>query len=349
MLCGELSAGGEANGQAMLQSEIAGCAAADLSKKMQFGREFNPRSERLHTCPWHRFPISSGMLFRRLVALMPMISLLAMWVPSSAAQSAPSPRMPQIINVSSYDPKEKQRGGQSFSEHDVSALRANGAVGLIARCGKGGVLDTKCANFLAAADREGMLIGTYYRLQTHVDAVAQADQYVNRMQAIARSRGWKNNRILLCGDFDAKSRLSDFTRFLARVESRTGIAPVVYLENSDHLKRLLSTADPATKARLKRSPFWVALYSHTSGGVYGVAGSPAGLTKQYNVWNNWSLWQYGGVDWSRGRSCPKSYSFGGFKSSPYFGKLDRPCERNVFNGNRSELNAFWARHGMAVK
>ncbi len=54
---------------------------------------------------------------------------------------APSGRLPQIINVSAYDPKERQREGRSYSEHDVSALKANGAAGLIARCGKGGVLD----------------------------------------------------------------------------------------------------------------------------------------------------------------------------------------------------------------
>ena len=48
--------------------------------------------------------------------------------------------MPQIINVSAYDPKERHRAGQAYSEQNVSALRANGAVALIARAGKGGVL-----------------------------------------------------------------------------------------------------------------------------------------------------------------------------------------------------------------
>src|SRR4051812_27315248 len=85
--------------------------------------------------------------------------------------------MPQIINVSAYDPKERQRSGVGYSEHDVSALRANGASGLIARAGKGGNLDEKCDNFLISADRVGMLPGVYYRLQTHVDAVVQADQF----------------------------------------------------------------------------------------------------------------------------------------------------------------------------
>src|SRR5690349_10531045 len=85
--------------------------------------------------------------------------------------------MPHIINVSAYDPKERQRAGVSYSPNDLSALRKSGASGLIARAGKGGNLDEKCATFLASADRVGMLPGVYYRLQKHVDAVAQADQF----------------------------------------------------------------------------------------------------------------------------------------------------------------------------
>jgi hypothetical protein len=65
---------------------------------------------------------------------------------------------PKIVNVSSFDPKEKQRVGVSFSSGNVSSLRSNGALGLIARCGKGLVLDEKCADFLNSAHREGMLL-----------------------------------------------------------------------------------------------------------------------------------------------------------------------------------------------
>src|SRR5688572_29452932 len=100
---------------------------------------------------------------------------------AASGPSAPAPRgLPQIINVSAYDPKERQREGMGYSERDVSALRANGAAGLIARAGKGGNLDTKCANFLTSADRNGMLVGVYYSLQTHAAGVAQADQSVAR-------------------------------------------------------------------------------------------------------------------------------------------------------------------------
>ncbi len=271
--------------------------------------------------------------------------------PIASALAAPSGGMPTIINVSAYDPKERQRNGRSYSEHDVSALRANGASALIARAGKGGNLDTKCASFLASADRVGMLPGIYYRLQNHVDAVAQADQFVSRAQSLARSRAWNAPSLLLCGDYDANSRLSDILRFMDRVESRTGVVPVAYLENSQHLKLLLGNADAATKAKLRRAPYWLALYSHESGAgpVFPAPGDPQGLLNQYRVWPNWAIWQYGGVDWEGGRSRPKVYSHNRYRFTPYFGNMDRPIERNVFNGSAAGLASFWQRHGLRLR
>lgn len=290
--------------------------------------------------------------------LLPFLFLLAQCstgpAPVPAPDQSPAPAwrggMPEIVNVSAYDPKERQRSGRSYSEHDVSALRENGAVGLIARAGKGGNLDTKCANFLASADRNGMLPGIYYRLQNHVDAVVQADQFVNRAQSLARSRSWNAPALLLCGDYDANSRMSDILRFMDRVESRTGVVPVAYLENSQHLKLLLGNADAATKARLRRAPYWLALYSHESGAgpVFPAPGNPQGLLDQYRVWGDWTLWQYGGVDWEGGRSRPKVYSHGRYRFSPYFGNLDRPVERNVFKGSPAALQNFWQQHGLRL-
>ncbi|WP_146851585.1 GH25 family lysozyme [Brevifollis gellanilyticus] len=259
--------------------------------------------------------------------------------------------MPQIINVSAYDPKERQRSGRSFSEHDVSALRDSGASGLIARAGKGGNLDTKCANFLASADRAGLMPGVYYRVQRHVDAVSQADQLANRALALARSRSWNASSLLLCGDFDGDLPLSAILRFMERVESRTGVVPVAYLENSTQLKQTLSRADAATKAKLRRMPYWLALYAHDSGAgpVYPAPGNPAGLVKQYQVWSDWTLWQYGGVDWQGGRSRPKVYNHGSYRFPPYFGSLDRPTERNVFHGSQASLASFWQQHGIRLR
>lgn len=258
---------------------------------------------------------------------------------------------PQVINVSAYDPKERQREGRGYSQNDVSALRANGASGLIARAGKGGNLDEKCASFLSSADRSGMLPGVYYRVQRHVDAVTQADQFVSRVLALKRSRSWNAPALLLCADFDGDLSLSAILRFADRVESRTGVVPVAYLENSTQLKQTLSGADAATKAKLRRMPYWLALYSHDGGAgpVYPAPVHPAGLVDQYRVWSDWTMWQYGGVEWERGRSRPKVYHHGRARNSLYFGNLDRPVERNVFNGSHAELHAFWQRHGLPLR
>ena len=260
--------------------------------------------------------------------LFPLVLLLAQCstggsAPVTTTAAASASGLPTIINVSAYDPKERQREGHGFSEHNVTALRTNGASGLIARAGKGGNLDTKCA---------------------------QADQLVNRAQALARSRNWNAPALLLCGDYDANSRLSDILRFMDRVESRTGIVPVAYLENSQHLKLLLGNADAATKAKLRRAPYWLALYAHDSGAgpVFPAPGHPQGLLDQYRVWPNWTLWQYGGVDWEGGRSRPKVYSHSRYRFSPFFGNLDRPIERNVFNGSPAALQSFWQRHGLKL-
>jgi len=281
-------------------------------------------------------------------ALLPALLLVAACI---RAASPAAFGAPQIINVSAYDPKEKQRAGVSYSEHDVSALRESGASGLIARAGKGGNLDEKCGNFLAAADRVGMLPGIYYRQQLHVDAVRQADQFIDRAQSLARGRSWSAPALLLCADFDANLRLSDILRFMDRVESRTGVVPVAYLENSTNLKLLLGNADAETKAKVRRMPYWAALYSPTSGAgpVFPAPVTPGGLVDQYRVWTEWTMWQYAGVDWEGGRSQPKVYSHGVHRFPLYFGNIDRPLERNVFNGSEGSLRSFWQRHGLKLK
>jgi hypothetical protein len=253
----------------------------------------------------------------------------------------------EIVNVSAYDPKEKQRAGRGYSEHDVTALRDNGALGLIARAGKGGQLDEKCYDFLLSSDRAGMLIGVYYRTTQGVSVIAQADQFVNRVQSLANSREWSQGHLLLCADFDADSSTTQMIQFLDRVKQRTGVDCVVYLENSEHLRVTLHNASDTVKNRLRRSPYWAALYSHDSGAckAFPIPGTATGLTQQYNTWRSWSIWQYGGVLWENRRSSPKVYR--GF--SPYLGNLDRPVERNIFRGSPDTLKRFWTRHGIPLQ
>lgn len=279
------------------------------------------------------------------------LTLLSGFLGLLLVSCATAPHWPQIVNVSAYDPKERQRTGASYSEHDVTALRANGAEALIARVGKGGSLDEKCAAFLSAADRAGLLPGVYYRVQRHVGAGAQADQLVDRVMQLARSRSWQASSLLICGDFDGDLPLSSILRFAERVEARTGVVPIAYLENSTQMKQAMSRADAATKARLRRMPYWLALYSHDGGAgpVYPAPGDPQGLLQQYQVWPTWTLWQYGGVEWEHGRSRPKVYHHGRYRFPLYFGNLDRPVERNVFHGSADELRGFWRRHGLPLR
>lgn len=266
----------------------------------------------------------------------------------AAVMPSRSGELQHIINVSAYDPKEKTRSGRSYSEHNVSELRANGAKGLIARAGKGGNLDEKCGSFIAAADRAGLLAGVYYRVQKHVSATSQADQFVDRVGSLSRSRPANAAPLLLCGDYDGDLSLSAILAFQDRVEQRTGIVPVAYLENSQELKLKTSQADSRTKARLARAPYWLALYSHESGQStnFMPPGNPDGLVRQYNLWPTWTMWQYGGVTWENRKSNPKVYSHGRFRFPLYFGNMDRPLERNVFRGSYGSLLAFWNRHGV---
>lgn len=267
---------------------------------------------------------------------------------TTLAPHSGSTTLQHIINVSAYDPKERLRSGRGYSENDVSALRANGARALIARAGKGGNLDTKCAAFIASTDRAGMLAGVYYRVQKKVSATRQADQFVDRAVALTRSRPAGVAPLLLCGDYDGDLELSAILAFQDRVEQRTGVVPVSYLENSQALKLKMRAANSRTRSRLARAPYWLALYSHTSGktAMFPAPGTPLNLAKQYSIWPDWTMWQYGGVTWENRKSNAKVYSNGRYRFPKFFGNMDRPLERNVFRGNTRDLNNFWARHGM---
>lgn len=288
--------------------------------------------------------------------LLPFLLLLAQCTtdppaegPDTAAALAPrrSGGLQHIINVSAYDPKEVARSGQSYTRDDVTALHRNGARGLIARAGKGGKLDEKCGSFIAAADRAGLLAGVYYRVQKHVSALRQADQFVDRVRSLTRSRPPGVVPLLMCGDYDGDLSLAAILAFQDRVEARTGRVPVAYLENSTALKLQTRAAEGRARAKLLRAPYWLALYSHESGesSAFPAPGKPGNLVKQYGLWPDWTMWQYGGVAWENRRSNPKVYHHGRYRFPKYFGKMDRALERNVFRGSYADLVTFWTRHG----
>ena len=257
---------------------------------------------------------------------------------------------PAVLNVSGWDPKERQRAGSGYSEHDLSTLSRNGARGLIARSAKGPLLDAKFPAFLKSADRQGMLLGAYHFVTMDQDPAYQADSFVDRVRSVARSQGISHRKILLVGDFDTASSPDRLVKFIRRVEQRTGVTPVTYLENSDRLRASLSNAAPDQKSVIRRSPYGIALYS-PAGTERTIFSSrpltPDGLMEKYGIWDEWAMWQYGGVIWQNGRSAPKHYNTGQWSSPRYFGDMAHPMERNVFKGDEGDLQTFWNRHGWA--
>ena len=256
---------------------------------------------------------------------------------------------PAVLNVSGWDPKEVQRGGDRFSQHDVSAMKRNGAQGLIARSAKGPLIDDKFSDFMASANREGLLLGAYHFVTLDQPAKLQAENFVSRVRSVARSRGISGKKILLVGDFDTKSSPDRLVDFITRVEQLTGVTPVTYLENSAALRTSRNNTSPAQKRITRRSPYWIALYG-PAGTERSMGGdlTPDGLTEQYGIWNEWAMWQYGGVLWGNGRSQAKHYNTSSWRSPRYFGNMAHPMERNVFRGSNGDLQSFWNRHGLAL-
>lgn len=249
-------------------------------------------------------------------------------------------KAPQIINVSGYDPKEIQRNGSRFNEFNVEALKKNGSLGLIARCGKGLKPDAKCASFLRAAENSNLLLGTYYFVTPYTSGRAQADHYIAHLRQIKKSHISNSPKVLLVADFDTKCSISQMKVFLSRVTELTGVIPVVYLENGDAIRATLKGASRKDKAFLRKHPYWLALYSSN----HETYKTPRQLTKGSKIWNEWVMWQYAGVWWKDGRSIPYHYNNGPWNTPKYFGDLAQPTERNAFNGTREELFAFWNKH-----
>lgn len=247
---------------------------------------------------------------------------------------------PKIINVSAYDPKKSQRRGSSYSPSDQSALRRNGALGLIARSSKGLSSDSKCAAFLKGAEAQRFLIGTYHYLTPHTSATRQADFYISRLRSIKATKNLHTSRVLLVADIDSKCTVPHMIRFVQRIKNRTGVYPLIYIENGELIRARLRRASSRQKAILRRCPYWLALYSNKYPGIP----TPQALIRATKVWNTWAMWQYGGVLWERGRSRAKHYEAGSWDTPRYFSNLSKPIERNGFNGTREELYQMWRQH-----
>lgn len=129
-----------------------------------------------------------------------------------------------VGNVSQYDPKKDVRtlaepadevplAGRPLADvFNGADLRTRGVKALIARASTGsgrnlhlathGIRDndTRFQQFVALADRAGLLIGGYHLLRPSEDPVAQADNFLRQIYEACKAGGVRHRRVLLALD-----------------------------------------------------------------------------------------------------------------------------------------------------
>ncbi len=214
---------------------------------------------------------------------------------------------------------------RSVTVTDFRAVRRSGMLGVIHKATEGGdYLDTAYAVRRPQAEAAGLMWGAYHFGTGQTSGARQAAYFLS----VARP----GPRTLLALDLEANEnnpnnsmRLDQAEEFVQAVAAATGRLPVVYVHptwaNGDPLPNsgLSLGARITPDSIVARCGLWIADY-HDSPEI------PA-------AWEHtgWRLWQYAG-DESVGK--------------PAYGQTNivngvSHCDRNLFNGDASELQRFW--------
>ena len=214
---------------------------------------------------------------------------------------------------------------RSVTVTDFRAVRRSGMLGVIHKATEGGdYLDTAYAGRRPQAEAAGLMWGAYHFGTGQTSGARQAAYFLS----VARP----GPRTLLALDLEANEnnpnnsmRLDQAEEFVQAVAAATGRLPVVYVHptwaNGDPLPNsgLSLGARITPDSIVARCGLWIADY-HDSPEI------PA-------AWEHtgWRLWQYAG-DESVGK--------------PAYGQTNivngvSHCDRNLFNGDASELQRFW--------
>ena len=181
-----------------------------------------------------------------------------------------------------------------------------------------------------AATSVGLLWGAYH-FGNASDPVRQADYF---LQVVADSwshaAGSRPDAVLLVLDFERNGhypggsmRVDQAARFVERIRERTGRYPGIY-GSENWLKAALNNprVSRANQRTLSNCWLWIANYHYAPRYTF--------------PWNHWHLWQYTGdghCDLRPRQTYPKSVA-----------NMLR-AERNIFNGSRADLEAFWLENG----
>ena len=218
---------------------------------------------------------------------------------------------------------------RSVTVTDFRAVRQSNILGVIHKATEGGdYLDTACAGRRPQAEAAGLMWGTYHFGTGQSSGAKQAAFYLS----VTRP----GPRTLLALDLEANEnnpsnsmRLDQAEEFVQAVAAATGRLPIVYVHptwaNGDPLpnSNLSLGARITPDSIVARCGLWIADY-HDSPEI-PFAWEATG----------WRLWQYAG-DESAGK--------------PAYGQTSivkgvSHCDRNLFNGDASELQRFWGAAG----
>jgi lysozyme len=182
----------------------------------------------------------------------------------------------------------------------------------------------------AAAANAGLLWGAYHYADG-TDPVRQADYFLSTVLASAPQvqPPLKPTPVLLVLDFEKNGhyrggtmRVDQAVSFVERIKERTGVYPGIY-SGEYRIRSVLNSSkiSSSQKRILSNCWLWIANYHYEP--------------HYYSPWNRWSLWQYTGD----GRcSLPRAFF-------PTRVANVARAERNIFNGDASQLTAFWTEHG----
>lgn len=191
------------------------------------------------------------------------------------------------------------------SNVDFAAVKADGLLGVIHKATQGaGYTDPEYAPNRPAALAQGLLWGAYH-FGTAQDVNTQVSHF---LQVAAANEStllvldWEENGIASQGTMS----LDQAVQFVQGVKDAVGRYPVLY--GGSLIKNSVGTGNSV----LSQCPLWLAQYSANPR-------LPEG-------WSSYAMWQY-----TDGVHGPEPHSVNGIGN----------CDRDVFKGTASELEAFW--------
>ncbi len=205
-----------------------------------------------------------------------------------------------------------------------------------------------------AARHAGMKWGAYHYVQGGAYLAPQLHRFISTVATTAHRNGTAQHPVLLVLDNEGADRVSwEALAGAARlVRAHTGVWPLLYC----------SVPQPGTTAYARQSSELAGLTATDSQTLHDCGlwvpryGEAPGASMSFSVprvFGTWTLWQYCGDISGRPKYALAAPEFTGqvgaaFTRSGGRSSLRHFCDRNLFNGSRSEFERFYREHSSPV-